>query len=120
MKVLYGRRFFGQLDLLGAYDEVYKNTETGETKTVTMYGDDLYIYKTNTDDIALGLHYTYAMNAGIALSAFFDYDYSKPEFSVEYSPYNKDAELMLLTRSDFSVKHKINSFTLGASMTVLF
>lgn len=120
MKVLYGRRFFGKLDFNAAYDEEWKNKETGETQNITMFGDNLTIDKTNSDNLTLGVHYTYAMNSGVALSAFLDYDYSKPEFEVKYNPYNSDMTKMMQTMSEFSFTHKINSFTLGASMTVLF
>ena len=120
VKALYGRRFFGELDLTAAYDEVFIETATGDLQTVTFYGDNLNIKRTNTDNFALGMHYTYAMNSGVALSAFVDYDYAKPEFSVSYTPYNSDITKMIQTSSQFSFKNKINSLTLGASMTVLF
>jgi hypothetical protein len=57
---------------------------------------------------------------GVAVSAFFDYDLAKPEFDVEYNPYNLDSQNMISTSSKFSFKQRINSYTLGASMTVLF
>ena len=85
-----------------------------------MYGDNLVIDKTNSDNFTIGIHYTYAMNSGVAISAFFDYDYSKPEFDVKYNPYNTDLTSMMKTVSEFSFKQKVNSYTLGASMTVMF
>lgn len=120
MKALYGRRFFGKLDFTSVYNREYKNTTTGEVANVELYGDDLIINKANSDLFAVGLHYTYAMNSGVAISAFVDYDYSKPEFDVEYAPYNTDILKMLQTNSKFSFKQKMNTFTIGASMTVLF
>ncbi len=120
VKALYGRRFFGKLDLMAAYDTQYVNGKTGETVNVTKYGDALYIDKTNSDDFTVGVHYTYSMNNGIAVSAFFDYDLSKPEFDVEYTPYHLDARYMMSKSAEFSFKQRINSYTLGASMTVLF
>lgn len=120
IKALYGRRFFGKLDFVAAYDADWKNKETGEIRNITMYGDNLYIDKTDTDNFTVGLHYTHTMNSGVAISAFFDYDYSKPEFDVQYNPYNTDVEKMVKTTSEFSFKQKMNSYTIGAAMTVLF
>lgn len=120
VKALYGRRFFGKLDFTAAYDLDVVNTKTGDMRNITMYGDNLVIDKTNSDNFTIGLHYTYALNSGVAISAFFDYDYSKPEFDVQYNPYNTDLMNMMKTVSEFSFKQKINSYTLGASMTVLF
>lgn len=85
-----------------------------------MYGDALYIGKANSDNLTLGLHYTYAMNSGMAISAYFDYDYSKPTFDVQYTPYNTDMGCMVEKRADFSFKQKINSFTMGAALSIMF
>jgi hypothetical protein len=85
-----------------------------------MYGDAMKIDKTNTDNFTVGLHYTYAMNSGMAISGFVDYDFSKPTFDVEYTPYHKDLLLMVTKHTNFSFSHKINSFTLGVAMSVLF
>ena len=120
IKALYGRRFFGSLNLIAAWDQTYLNTKTNETTAVTMYGDALKIDKTNSDNFTVGLHYTYAMNSGMAISAFVDYDYSKPTFDVEYSPYHKDMLLMATKHSRFSYSNKINSYTLGVAMSVIF
>ncbi len=120
IKALYGRRFFGKLDFIAAYDADWRNKETGEITNVTMYGDNLMIDKTDTDNFTVGLHYTHTMNSGVAISAFFDYDYSKPEFDVKYNPYNTDVEKMVKTASEFSFKQRMNSYTIGAAMTVLF
>lgn len=120
VKALYGRRFFSSLDLLAAYDMDFVNNVTGETGNVTMYGDNLYIGKTNADNFGFGLQYTYAMGNGMAVSAFFDYDFSKPEFDVQYSPYNTDGTKMMLTCSEFSYKQTINTYTIGASLVVMF
>ena len=120
IKALYGRRFFGSLNLIAASDQVYLNTQTNEEAAVTMYGDAMKIDKTNTDNFTVGLHYTYAMNSGMAISGFVDYDFSKPTFDVEYTPYHKDLLLMATKHTNFSFSHKINSFTLGVAMSVLF
>lgn len=120
VKALYGRRFFGKLDFTAAYNREYKNSATGETANVELYGDDLIINKTNSDLFTAGVHYTYAMNSGVAISAFIDYDFSKPNFDVEYAPYNTDILKMLKTNSKFSFEQKMNTLTIGASMTVLF
>lgn len=120
MKALYGRRFFGKLDLIAASDKLYLNTQTNETASVTMYGDALWIDKTNSDNFTLGLHYTYAMNSGMAISGFIDYDYSKPEFYAEYTPYHNDLLKVVTKQSMFHFKNKINSFTIGAAMSVIF
>ncbi len=120
MKALYGRRFFGTLDLIAASDQLYLNTQTNETASVTMYGDALWIDKTNSDNLTLGLHYTYAMNSGMAISAYVDYDYSKPEFYAEYTPYHNELLNVVTKQSLFNFKNKINSFTIGAAMSVIF
>ena len=120
IKALYGRRFFGSLNLIAASDRVYLNTQTNEEAAVTMYGDAMKIDKTNTDNFTVGLHYTYAMNSGMAISGFVDYDFSKPTFDVEYTPYHKDLLLMVTKHTNFSFSHKINSFTIGVAMSVLF
>ena len=120
MKALYGRRFFGSLNLVAAFDQLYLDTRTDATTSVTMYGDALKISKTNSDNLTLGLHYTYAMNSGMAISGFIDYDYSKPEFDVEYTPYHKELLNMVTKHSEFSFSHKVNSFTIGAAMSVIF
>lgn len=119
-KTLYGRRFFSALNLIAAYDAQYLNTENNQITNVTMYGDALYIGKANSDNLTLGLHYTYAMNSGMAISAYFDYDYSKPTFDVQYTPYNTDMGCMVEKRADFSFKQKINSFTMGAALSIMF
>ena len=120
IKALYGRRFFGSLNLIAASDQIYLNTQTNEEAAVTMYGDAMKIDKTNTDNFTVGLHYTYAMNSGMAISGFVDYDFSKPTFDVEYTPYHKDLLLMVTKHTNFSFSHKINSFTIGVAMSVLF
>ena len=56
----------------------------------------------------------------MAISAFCEYDYAKPTFNVEYSPYNVNTIDMLSTRSEFSYEQKVESITVGASMTVVF
>ena len=120
IKALYGRRFFGSLNLIAAADQPYLNTKTNEVVAITMYGDAMKIDSSNSDNFTVGLHYTYAMNSGMAISGFVDYDYSKPTFDVEYSPYHNDLLLMATKHSQFSFKNKINSFTLGVAMSVLF
>ena len=105
---------------MAAYDTRFVNQQTGESRDVTYYGDALYIDKTNSDDFTVGVHYTYSLKNGVAVSAFFDYDFAKPEFDVEYNPYNLDSQNMAATSSQFKFKQRINSYTLGASMTVLF
>ncbi len=120
IKALYGRRFFGSLNLIAAWDQHYINTNTNETVAVTMYGDAMKIDSSNSDNFTVGLHYTYAMNSGMAISAFVDYDYSKPTFDVEYSPYHNDLLLMATKHSKFNFKNKINSLTMGVAMSVIF
>lgn len=119
-KALYGRRFFGELDLTAKSDLKLIDQVTGEELYSEVNGDNLYIYKTNTDDLTLGLSYTYSLNNGVAISAFFDYDSSRPKFDVEYTPYHTDSRKMFSTATEFSFKQKLNTCTLGASMTVLF
>lgn len=120
IKALYGRRFFGSLNLIAASDRIYLNTQTNEQVAVTMYGDAMKIDNTNSDNFTVGLRYTYAMNSGMAISGFVDYDYSKPTFDVEYAPYHNDLLLMVTKHSNFSFSHKINSYTIGVAMSVLF
>lgn len=120
LKALYGRKFFSSLDLVAAYDANIKNTQTGETANVTMYGDNLMFDKTSADAFATGVHYTYAMGSGMAVSAFLDYDYSKPEYDVTYAPFHSNPEKMIKTKSSFSYSQKYQSLTLGASLTVMF
>ena len=120
LKALYGRRFFSSLDLVSAYDAEYRNQTTNETINATIYGDNLWIDSTSAEDFAVGLHYTYATNSGIALSAYVDYDYSKPEFHVEYAPYHTSVDKMMKTTSEFRYNQKMQSFNIGASMTVIF
>lgn len=117
-KLLYGRRFFGELDLSAAYDAVY--SDGTNSVVATTYGDNLWIGKTNTDDFGAGIHYTYSTNNGIAVSAYVDYDFSNPEFYVEYSPYNNDANKMHMKTSEFKYKQRMQSFNIGASMVVMF
>ncbi len=119
-KVLYGRRFYGSLDLQASYDLSFSVKGDTEVYTENMAGDDLEISSTNADGIGAGISYTYAAGSGMALSAFVDYDYSKPQFDITYTPYNTDAEKMLLTQSRFSHKQKIHSLTIGASMVIMF
>jgi hypothetical protein len=120
IKALYGRRFFGSLNLIATWNQAYLDTQTNETIVATMYGDTMKIDKTNSDNFTVGLHYTYAMNCGMAISAFLDYDYSKPTFDVEYSPYHNDLVLMATKHSRFSFSNKINSYTMGVAMSVIF
>lgn len=120
IKALYGRRFFGSLNLIAAWGQHYINTNTNETVAVTMYGDAMKIDSSNSDNFTVGLHYTYAMNSGMAISAFVDYDYSKPTFDVEYSPYHNDLLLMATKHSKFNFKNKINSLTMGVAMSLIF
>lgn len=119
-KVLYGRRFFGSLDLQAVYDINYKEKATGEIINFTNYGDNLYIENSNADNFTLGLHYTYSTNSGIALSAYVDYDFSRPEFDVYYTPYNNNSLNMLQTTSAFRYKQRMQSLNIGASMVVMF
>lgn len=117
-KLLFGHRYYGSLDLSGVYDAEYKVGD--DTVNKTFYGDNLWIYSTDSDIASAGLSYTYTMGNGVAFSAFCDYDYSRVGFDVEYSPYNPDPHKMMLTYSEFSYKQKIQSLTLGASMVVIF
>ena len=119
-KLLYGRRFYGALDLQASYDINYRLKGEADVNTTTMYGDDLEISSTNADGVAAGISYTYAAGSGMALSAFVDYDYSKPQFDITYTPYNTDAQKMLLTQSHFTHKQKVHALTIGASMVIMF
>jgi len=117
-KTLFGHRYYGSLDLSGVYDaELQIN---GKKEYKTFYGDNLYIYKADSDLVSGGISYTYAMGNGVALSAFCDYDFSRVDFDVEYQPYNRDVENMVRTYSEFNYKQKVQSVTLGASMVVMF
>jgi len=117
-KTLFGHRYYGSLDLSGVYDFEYKVDDKVVNKT--FYGDNLYIYSTDSDIVSGGISYTYAMGNGVALSAFCDYDYSRVSFDVEYQPYHQLLQKMLETHSEFSYKQKVQSITLGASMVVMF
>lgn len=121
MKLLYGRRFFGSMDFQPASPASRETGANAEVGTELVNGDRLYVHKTNGDDMALGLSYTYSMNSGMAISGFFDFDYSRPRFNVDYTPYGNDGngQAELLNRQ-FSFRQKMTSFTLGASMTVMF
>ncbi len=120
IKAMYGRRFFGELDLCAAYDNTYKDPSTEEDLHYTIYGDNLYIGSTSADNFTAGIHYTYSTNQGIALSAYVDYDFSKPTFDVEYVPFHTDACKMMMTTSSFQLKQDIRSLSVGASMVVMF
>lgn len=119
-KVLYGRRFFGDIDLYAVHDAQYLDKQTGETLNTPIYGDNLFIEKTNTDNITAGLHYTYSLKSGVAISAFADYDLSRPDFNVYYIPFNADPLKSMQTTSNFSYKQRMQALTLGASMVVIF
>ena len=55
-KVLLGHRYYGTLDFSGVYDTTYKDA-AGEEQTRTIYGDNLYIEKTDADIVSGGLQY---------------------------------------------------------------
>ena len=121
VKAMYGRRFFGELDMMAVNDCQYYYPDAPDVLLNSeRYGDDLWIDKTSTDNFTVGAHYTYSAGSGVALSAFVDYDYSKPEFTVEYAKFQNDATAIALGSSEFKYKQKVNSLTIGASMTVLF
>ena len=119
VKAMYGRRFFGSLVLQAAYDTGYHFSED-ENESVSILGDALSVEKSSADNISTGLTYTYSMGNGVAIAAFCEVDRSKPLFKVEYAPYNDNAATMLQTRSQFQYNNEVKSFTVGASMTVLF
>ena len=119
-KILLGHRYYGTLDFSGVYDETIKNPVTGEASTRTIYGDNLYIDKTDADIISAGLQYTFAMGSGVAFSAFCDYDFSRADFYVEYAPFNYDVRKMAATHAEFRYRQKLHTVTIGAAMTVMF
>lgn len=119
-KVLYGRRFYGELDLQASYEVNYRVSGENKVDTDIMYGDNLNVAKTNADEVSVGVSYTYAAGNGMALTGFVDYDYCKPEYNITYTPYNTSAQDMILTSANFKHKQKMHSFTIGASMVVMF
>lgn len=118
-KVLLGHRYYGTLDFNGVYDTTYKDA-AGEEQTRTIYGDNLYIEKTDADIVSGGLQYTFAMGSGVAFSAFCDYDFSRVDFAVEYAPFNYDIKKMAATHAEFGYRQKMHTVTIGAAMTVMF
>lgn len=89
-KLLYGRRFYGDMAL-----------EDGT-------GGRLNIGTNNSGDIAAGIHYTYTTASGAGLTAFIDYDFARPKLDAKYG------------NADYSCKPKLHSFTFGAAVAVGF
>lgn len=118
-KALYGRRFFGSLEFQSEYD-IPITIEGMENEYIPILGDNLYIDSTSADNLTAGLTYTYSMGNGVAISAFTEYDYSKPSLTAEYCPYNSDVLKRLSAASMFKFQQRVKSLTIGASMTVLF
>ena len=119
-KALFGHRYYGSLDFSGVYDRSVKDPTTGESTIFTVYGDDLYIERTDADIFSAGIQYTFAMGSGVAFSAFCDYDFARADFDVEYAPFNYDIMKMAATHAEFSYRQKMHTVTIGAAMTVMF
>lgn len=117
-KLLYGRRFTGSIALAGKQDELL-NIE-GEDRVVTFTGDALDIDVDTTDQFSTGLSFTYAMGSGTALSLFWDFDWNKTTFNCQYWPDNEDPSKFVEGGRNFSFKQRMNTHTIGASVTVLF
>ena len=115
MKALYGRKFFGKIDLVSTY---YSDNPALQNKTI--YGDELDIKSTHADTFTLGFNYTFSMGSGATITAFCDYDYCMPTFDVEYTPYNSSVTDLLCTHSEFSFDKRMHFFTIGAALGIMF
>lgn len=117
-KLLYGRRYTGSIDLSGACDFDYKLND--ETLNLTFYGDSFEISAANTDLFSTGLNATYTMGNGTALSVFWDYDFSHTDYDVSYWPEHDDPDLWITGGRQFTFRQRVNTNTIGASLTVMF
>lgn len=117
-KVMYGRRYMGDIDLSGACDVDYRML--GEDINLTIYGDALELSAPASDMISTGISATYTMGNGVALSVFWDYDYTHTNFDCSYWPESSDPFAWTEGGREFSFKQRIQSNTIGASMTVMF
>ena len=117
-KVLYGRRYMGDLTLTGVNDIEQKFDDGSEI--VTYYGDCIDLSAQATDMIGGGISATYSVGNGVALSVFYDFDLTHSKFDCEYWPDSDNSSEYLVGGRQFSFNQNMRSHTFGASMTVMF
>lgn len=117
-KVMYGRRYLGDVSLSGTCDAPYHIND--QDAVITIYGDALDLSAPASDLISTGIHATYTMGNGVALSVYWDYDYTHTDFNCSYWPEKSDPFEWIEGGREFSFRQRMQSHTIGASMTVMF
>lgn len=117
-KVLYGRRYQGDVNLTGTCDVMYPLN--GENMNLTFYGDGLDISAKAADMLSTGINATYTMGNGVALSVFWDYDFNHTDYNCAYWPEKGDVMEWAEGGREFSFRQSNHTNTIGASMTVMF
>lgn len=117
-KVMYGRRYLGDINLSGKCDVVYNMN--GNDLNLSFDGDALGLSAPAADMVSTGINATYTMGNGVALSVFWDYDYSHANFKCSYWPEKSDPLEWCEGGREFSFRQRVQSHTIGASMTVMF
>lgn len=117
-KVMYGRRYLGDISLSGTCDVNYMLND--EALNLTFNGDAIDLSAPASDMISTGINATYTMGNGVALSVFWDYDYSHTDFNCSYWPEKSDPFEWIEGGREFKFRQRVQSHTIGASMTVMF
>ena len=117
-KALYGRRYLGDISLTGACDVMYPLN--GEDMNLTFYGDALELSAKASDMLSTGLNATYTMGNGTALSVFCDYDFNHTDYNCSYWPEKDEVMEWVEGGREFSFRQRNHTYTIGASMTVMF
>lgn len=117
-KALYGRRYLGDISLTGACDVMYPLN--GEDMNLTFYGDALELSARASDMLSTGINATYTMGNGTALSVFCDYDFNHTDYNCSYWPEKDDVMEWAEGGREFSFRQRNHTYTIGASMTVMF
>lgn len=117
-KVLYGRRYLGDISLSGTCDVNYKLND--QNMDLTFYGDCLDLSAEASDMLSTGINATYTMGNGVALSVFWDYDFNHTTYKCSYWPEKDDLISWTEGGREFSFRQRNHTNTIGASMTVMF
>lgn len=117
-KILYGRRYLGDISLSGTCDVNYHLNN--ENVDLTFYGDALDLSARASDMLSTGVNATYTMGNGVALSVFWDYDFNHTDYNCTYWPEKVDVMEWAEGGREFSFRQRNHTNTIGASMTVMF
>ena len=135
MHIINGKPLIDDSDGKFTFGGIDAPTNTPDNEEYDLRWDMLTIGAKSSTSIGTGLSLTYRYKSNFSWRLYFDYDYSKKDFTMKYDPYkysltdvgysliqNKDlSELSLYTDPvEYKKTKKMNYFTLGLAFLVNF